>query len=141
MSLVACRDVSVDHGEGAARVHALRGVDLEIAERESLVLRGPSGSGKTTLLHLLGGLVTPTSGVVEWEGRPLAPLDASARTQLRRDSIAYVFQGGNLLPNLTVFENVAFALALRPNGHDPAAARALIERVGLGAKADSLPAE
>ena len=70
---------------------------------------GPSGSGKTTLLHALGGLVEPTAGEVLWKGAPLSSLDASARGRARARGIAYVFQGSNLLPAFTAYENVAFA--------------------------------
>jgi len=128
--LAACRGVVVRYGEGEAAVRALDGVDLSIHEEDGLALLGRSGSGKTTLLHLLGGLVEPTAGTVEWRGRPLATLDA------------YVFQGGNLLPHFTGFENVAFAARVAAGDGDPPFAPAeLLELVGLGAKLDHLPAE
>ena len=111
-ALAACRGVEVRYGEGESAVHALAGVDLEIRPRESLALLGRSGSGKTTLLHVLGGLVEPSGGVVEWRGRPLASLDRAARGAVRAHGIAYVFQGANLLPHFTAVENVAFAAHL-----------------------------
>ena len=142
-SLAACRDVSVVYGEGEARVQALDGVDLQIEPGDSLALRGRSGSGKTTLLHVLGGLVEPTSGVVEWKGQPLSSLDVAARAQARARGIAYVFQSANLLAHFTAFENIAFAVqasnhAEREERFQPLA---LLELVGLAGKADSLPAE
>jgi putative ABC transport system ATP-binding protein len=133
-SLGVCRDVSVTYGRGEALVRALDGVDLEIVPADSLALLGRSGSGKTTFLHVIGGLVEPTSGVVEWRGTPLSSLDAAARAQ----GIAYVFQGGNLLPTFTAFENVAFAAHISRRTGDPAE---LLELVGLVAKADHLPSE
>ena len=140
--LAACRGVVVRYGEGEAAVRALDGVDLSIDEAESLALLGRSGSGKTTLLHLLGGLVEPTAGTVEWRGRPLATLDAAARGAWRAHGIAYVFQGGNLLPHFTSFENVAFAARVSAGDGDPPFAPAeLLELVGLGAKLDHLPGE
>jgi ABC-type lipoprotein export system ATPase subunit len=137
-SLGACRDVSVSYGRGDAVVCALDGVDLEILRGDSLALLGRSGSGKTTLLHALGGLVEPTAGVVEWRGTPLSSLDAAARSGVRAQGIAYVFQGGNLLPTFTAFENVAFAAHVSGRTGDPAE---LLELVGLAGKADHLPSE
>src|SRR4051812_33846704 len=92
-TLAACRGVSVVYGRGEAAVHALDRVDLSLGALESLALLGPSGSGKTTLLHVLGGLVTPAAGAVEWRGRPLASLDVAARGAARARGVAYVFQG------------------------------------------------
>ena len=108
-ALAACDSVSVVYGHGEAQVEALRDVDLEIAAGDHLALLGRSGSGKTTLLHVLGGLLVPTSGNVSWKGEPLSTLDAAARGRARARGIAYVFQGSNLFPNLTAWENVAFA--------------------------------
>jgi len=137
-SLGVCRDVGVSYGRGDAVVRALDGVDLEILPSDSLALLGRSGSGKTTLLHVVGGLVEPTSGVVEWRGTPLSSLDAAARGAARARGIAYVFQGGNLLPTFTAFENVAFAAHISRRTGDPAE---LLELVGLADKADHLPSE
>jgi putative ABC transport system ATP-binding protein len=137
--LAACRAVSVTYGTGEAEVHALDSVDFALAEHERVGLWGQSGSGKTTLLHVLGGLVTPVSGEVIWRGGPLSSLDAMARRDEQSRGIAYVFQGANLLPTFTAFENVAFAAHVSgAEGREP---RELLELVGLGGKCDSLPAE
>ena len=127
-ALAACRAVEVRYGEGESGVCALAGVDLEIRPRESLAL-----------LHVLGGLVEPTAGTVEWQGRPLASLDRASRGAVRAHGIAYVFQGANLLPHFTAVENVAFAAHL--TGDSELAPEELLELVGLSAKADNLPAE
>lgn len=130
--LVACRGVGVRYGAGDAVVAALDGVDLEIREGDSMALLGRSGSGKTTLLHVVGGLVEPTEGFIEWRGQRVSP----------RRRVAYVFQGANLLPVFTAYENVAFAVALAPDDDDPALVpQALLDLVGLRAKAEHLPSE
>ena len=137
--LAACYHVSVTYRSGDAEVHALDGVDFALGPGERVGLWGQSGSGKTTLLHVLGGLVSPTAGEVVWRGEPLSSLDAAARGRARAQGIAYVFQGANLLPTFTAFENVAFAAHV--SGGEPRNPAELLELVGLGGKLDSLPAE
>jgi ABC-type lipoprotein export system ATPase subunit len=148
-TLASCRSVSLVYGTDESRVTALADVELEVGTGDTVALWGPSGSGKTTLLHLLGGLVTPTHGRVEWHGEPLSSLDAAARGRRRAEGIAYVFQGANLLPHLNVYENVAFALRAALLGGPPlSGARGaeptvedLLTLVGLADKLDSLPSE
>lgn len=141
-AMAACREVSVVFGEGETALRALDGVTLELGHGERLALLGRSGSGKTTLLHVLGGLVEPTAGSVQWHGRELASIDRAARGAIRAHGIAYVFQGANLLPHFTAFENVAFAAQLAPGDAEPSlAASSLLELVGLGGKLDQLPGE
>ena len=141
-AIARCRGVVVEYGGGPARVRALDGVDFGVGRGERVALRGRSGSGKTTLLHVLGGLVAPTAGTVEVEGRSFATLDDEARRRIRSSSVAYVLQGSNLLPTFTAFENVAFAARARGNGDAPQAdPLALLQLVGLANKADHLPAE
>jgi predicted ABC-type transport system involved in lysophospholipase L1 biosynthesis ATPase subunit len=157
-ALVDCREVCVSFGRDVATATALLDVGLSIERGEALALLGPSGSGKTTLLHVLGGLLAPSSGSVLWAGAPLSSLDAAARGRARAAGIAYVFQGSNLFPTFTAYENVAFAgwVAARGRGRrDPADAdaeperdgvgaaspRELLELVGLSGKLDALPAD
>jgi putative ABC transport system ATP-binding protein len=136
--LAVCRAVTVVYGHGATTVTALDRIDLAIAAGERVGLVGRSGSGKTTLLHVLGGLVMPTLGEVLLGGELLSSLDAAARGQARARSVAYVFQGANLLPTFTAFENVAFAAHVSGTQEDPVG---LLSLVGLQAKLDALPAE
>ena len=138
-ALASCRDVEVVYADGDVAVSALGGVSIAIGPGERVALLGRSGSGKTTLLHVLGGLVEPTAGTVEWRGQPLASLDRAARGEGRARGIAYVFQGANLLPHFTALENVAFAANLA--GQAAREPEALLELVGLEAKIEHLPAE
>jgi ABC-type lipoprotein export system ATPase subunit len=144
-TLAACSRVRVVFGGGNARVEALAGVDLEIEEDDHVALLGRSGSGKTTLLHVLGGLIVPTSGNVTWKGQALSSVDAAARGRARAAGLAYVFQGSNLLPNFSAWENIAFAhrvAARRPHGGVAAPSPdALLQLVGLAEKRDARPAE
>jgi putative ABC transport system ATP-binding protein len=141
-ALACCRSATVAYGSAGARVTALSEVDFEVRGGERVALFGPSGSGKTTLLHLLGGLIVPERGEVRWRGAPLSTLDAAARGRERARGIAFVFQGANLLPTFTAYENVAFAVHAsdgRASGAlDPTE---LLTLVGLHAKLDALPAE
>jgi ABC-type lipoprotein export system ATPase subunit len=146
--LASCRDLSISYGRGGTRTTGLAGIELDIRSAEALALLGPSGSGKTTLLHALGGLVVPSTGSVLWKGEPLSSLDAAARSLARAAGIAYVFQGSNLLPTFTAYENVAFAawVAARcRDGETPGpsrpSVRELLELVGLASKLDALPAD
>jgi len=126
---------------GAARVPALRGVDLAVAPGEFVALMGPSGCGKSTLLHLCGAMDRPTSGRVVFDGRELGRLDDDALTRLRRTRVGFVFQFFNLLPTLTVAENIALPLLLAGGGAARARKRAesLAGRVGLTERLDHYP--
>jgi len=141
-ALAVCRGVTVVYDSGASTVRALDDIDLQIRSLDSLALLGRSGSGKTTLLHILGGLVQPTEGAVEWHGLALPTLDAAARGAVGARGISYVFQGANLLPYFSAYENVAFARLVSAGSTDAALTpAALLELVGLSGKADHLPAE
>ena len=142
--LAACAGVSVVHGSGPGLVNALSQLDFHVAEGERVALYGPSGSGKTTLLHLLGGLIVPSAGRVTWRDQPLSTLDAVSRGRARARGIAFVFQGGNLLPTFTAYENVAFAARAaseRESGGLRVDPVELLTLVGLQAKLDALPGE
>ena len=123
---------------GEVEVRALDGVDLEIMRGEFIVLLGASGSGKSTLLNILGGLDTPSSGEVRFEGEVLSSADESALTAYRREHVGFVFQFYNLIPSLTVRENVALVtdIVAHPMPVDEA-----IDRVGLTPRRDHFPAQ
>lgn len=143
--LSVCRQISVVHGRPPVTVRALDRVDFTVRAGERVALFGPSGSGKTTLLHALGGLIVPRQGEVIWRGEPLSSLTAGARGRRRARGIAFVFQGANLLPTFTAYENVAFAAhaTRRADGAPapPVDVEELLTLVGLAAKLDALPGE
>jgi putative ABC transport system ATP-binding protein len=137
------RGVSKFYGNGAGQVHAVREVDLDVDEGELVAIAGPSGSGKTTLLQLLGALDRATSGEVMFEGRDLSTLGDAELTQLRLETMGFVFQQFNLIPTLTAAQNVEAALA--PVGLDVDERRrrtaAALESVGLGHRSSHLPSQ
>ena len=143
MALVEARSLTREYRMGEVTVQALRGVDLEVAEGEVVVMLGPSGSGKTTLLNLLGGLDTPTSGDVVVAGESIGGHDARQLADYRARKVGFVFQFFNLLPSLTAAENVEFALALVERDRKTAAGRAveLLDLVGLAERADHFPGQ
>ena len=135
------RNLSKTYREGEAERVVLRDVSLTIAGGEIVVLVGRSGSGKSTLLNLIAGIDKPTAGSVAVNGTDLTALDEQARTQFRRRHIGFVFQFFNLIPLLTVEENLLLPLDLNGQADEKgvARARALLERVGLAGRGDSFP--
>jgi putative ABC transport system ATP-binding protein len=138
---VELRQLSKTYREGEAERVVLRDVSLTIASGEIVVLVGRSGSGKSTLLNLIAGIDRPTAGTVAVNGTDLTALDEQARTLFRRRHIGFVFQFFNLIPLLTVEENLLLPLDLngRADADGVARARVLLERVGLGGRGDSFP--
>src|SRR5579859_2744670 len=123
---------------GEVEVHALREIDLDIHEREFVVLLGPSGSGKSTLLNILGGLDAPTSGQATWRDHDLVNAGEAALTRYRREHVGFVFQFYNLIPSLTVLENVALVNEIADKPMEPRQALAL---VGLTERLDHFPSQ
>ncbi len=123
---------------GEVAVHALRDIDLDIYEREFVVLLGPSGSGKSTLLNILGGLDAPTSGQAMWREHDLVNASEMELTRYRREHVGFVFQFYNLIPSLTVLENVALVNEIAEKPFDPREALAL---VGLTERLDHFPSQ
>ena len=132
------RGLAKTYHTGEVEVHALRGIDLEIGRGEFIVLLGPSGSGKSTLLNILGGLDAPSAGEVSFGEHRLTGAGESELTAYRREHVGFVFQFYNLIPSLTVRENVALVtdIAEHPMPVDEA-----IERVGLTPRRDHFPAQ
>ena len=132
------RNLSKVYMMGEVAVHALRDIDLDIYEREFVVLLGPSGSGKSTLLNILGGLDAPTSGEAMWREHDLVNADDVELTRYRREHVGFVFQFYNLIPSLTVLENVALVNEIADRPLDPREALAL---VGLTERLDHFPSQ
>jgi putative ABC transport system ATP-binding protein len=107
--IIETRDLRKTYRVGKVDVPALRGVDLAVKPGEFLAIVGPSGSGKSTLFHIIGGLTPPTSGSVRVSDLDLASLTDAGRTNLRKQTVGFVFQKFNLLPNLTARDNIAVA--------------------------------
>ena len=117
----------------------LTGIDLDIAKGELIVLLGPSGSGKTTLLNLIAGIDTANSGEILVIGKNLSEMTDLELTEYRRDSVGYIFQFYNLLPNLTVMENASLGLELK--GEELDYAKIILDKVGLEDKSQRFPAQ
>ncbi|MGY1748396.1 ABC transporter ATP-binding protein [Modestobacter sp. SYSU DS0511] len=141
-AVLSARDVRMTYGAGPTAAHALAGVDLDVGPG-SLAVMGPSGSGKTTLLHVLAGILRPSSGSVTWRGQDLAGLSDARRTALRRTDFGFVFQSGQLLPELPAVENAALPLMLAGAGRRTATARAAewLGRLGLAGLEQRRPGE
>ena len=133
--LVALSGVVKSYGDTSV----LTGIDLDIAKGELIVLLGPSGSGKTTLLNLIAGIDTANSGEILVLGKNLSEMADLELTEYRRDSVGYIFQFYNLLPNLTVMENASLGLELK--GEDLDYAKIILDKVGLGDKSQRFPAQ
>ena len=141
MTLFSLSNVRRTYRTGAGEVSALAGVTLDIDGGELVAIEGPSGSGKSTLLQLLGALDKPTSGSLLFDGRDLSMLNERERTDVRSKDVGFVFQAFNLIPTLTAAENVEAAMVPLRAGRTERRSRAaaLLDRVGLGARAAHLP--
>jgi len=143
MKMLELRRVSKVYGQGAAEVHALDRVSLQVGEGAMVAVMGPSGSGKSTLLTIAGSLEAPTEGQVRVRGAELAGMSPNDKARLRRRTIGYVFQDYNLLPGLTAAENVSLPLEL--DGWTARRARstglAALAELGLADRAESYPDE
>lgn len=142
--ILAARNLTKVYGsDSAAPTHALAGVDLSIYGGQSLAIMGPSGSGKTTLLHCIAGILQPTSGAVMWKGHDIGSFNDARRTELRRSDFGFVFQSGQLLPELPAVENAALPLMLAGVSRTKAtkAAAMWLQNLGLAGMEDRRPGE
>ncbi|MEF3367778.1 ABC transporter ATP-binding protein [Methylocystis sp. 9N] len=139
--VIEVEGVDLTLGEGAARVHVLKNINLSVAEGETVSLLGPSGSGKSTLLMTLAGLERPDAGRVSIDGRDLGALSEDTLARFRGDKIGIVFQSFQLIPTMTALENVAVPLELAGKTDAFERAGAELAAVGLGERLSHYPAQ
>ena len=131
MTILETKDLKKYYGSGDTLVKALDGVNLRVEDGEFVAIVGTSGSGKSTLLHMLGGLDRPTSGLVTVDGKDIFSLKDEALTIFRRRKIGFVFQSYNLVPVLTVYENIVLPIQLDGGKVDEAYVKEVITALGL----------
>ena len=141
MTILETKDLKKYYGSGDTQVKALDGVDLSIEQGEFAAIVGTSGSGKSTLLHMLGGLDRPTSGTVTVDGKDIFALKDEALTIFRRRKIGFVFQSYNLVPVLSVWENIVLPVELDGRRVDQAYVEEVIGTLGLEKKLRNLPSQ
>ena len=139
MTILETQGLTKIYGSGETAVHALRGVDLSVVSGEFVAIVGTSGSGKSTLLHMLGGLDRPTAGKVLVDGQDIFALKDEALTIFRRRRIGFVFQSYNLVPMLSVYENIVLPIQLDGARVDQDYVRQVIGTLGLSDRLHSLP--
>lgn len=141
--VAVCQGITKSFGQGDAKVMALRGIDVTIHSGELVMFVGPSGCGKTTLISIMAGILKPDSGTCTILGQNLAKLSDGKATDFRGKNIGFIFQAFNLLPALTLVENVAVPLVINGESHRVAQkkAREILSEVGLSKRFNSLPGE
>ena len=139
MDIITNHNLKKYYGSGTRQVKALDGIDLNIKQGEFTAITGASGSGKTTLLNMMGGLDVPTEGEVVVDGVDLAGLREEQLAVFRRKKVGFIFQNYNLVPTLTVEENILFPLDLDGSAPDMRYLDEIIELLGLGDKMDAYP--
>ena len=138
MAIVTFENVSRVYKSGDHELKALDSVNLSLEEGKFVVILGPSGAGKSTLLNLLGGLDSPTSGTITVDGKDISTLNDNELAEYRAAKVGFVFQFYNLVPTLTVYENVALVKEIAPNALDP---KQMLEEVGLADHIKNFPAQ
>jgi putative ABC transport system ATP-binding protein len=139
--VVRCRGVTKTYGAGSSAVRALRGVDLDVGKGEMLMLVGPSGCGKTTLISVVAGVLDRDGGECSVLGTDYAQISSAARTKFRAQNVGFVFQAFNLIPTLSIAENVSVPLLINGVARHKAIAQAkeILAQVGLGDRTDDVP--
>ena len=138
MAIVTFENVSRVYKSGDHELKALDSVNLSLEEGKFVVILGPSGAGKSTLLNLLGGLDSPTSGTITVDGKDISTLNDNELAEYRAAKVGFVFQFYNLVPTLTVYENVALVKEIAPNALDP---KQMLEEVGLADHIKNFPVQ
>ena len=141
MRILETKDLRKIYGSGDTEVRALDGVNLQIENGEFVAIVGTSGSGKSTLLHMLGGLDRPTSGSVIVDGKDIFSLKEEALTIFRRRKIGFVFQSYNLVPVLTVYENIVLPIELDGGKVNKEFVQRIVQTLGLDGRLDALPSQ
>ena len=141
MKILETNDLKKYYGEGDMQVKALDGVNLSVEEGEFAAVVGTSGSGKSTLLHMLGGLDYATSGTVTVAGKKIFELNERELTIFRRRQIGFIFQSYNLVPILSVYENIVLPLELDGRSADKDFVEKIVRTLGLESKLDNLPGQ
>jgi len=141
--VIRAENLKKDLSLGKTTIHALRGVNLAISPGEMVGIVGPSGSGKSTLLGIIGGLDTPSSGLIEIDGVDISRMNEDQLTEIRNEKIGFIFQFFNLIPTLTAIENVALPIqfARKPNFKPNQRAKELLSMLGLSDRLKHRPAE
>ena len=140
---IVCKNLAKTYHIGTNEVHALRDINLEVDEDELLMLVGPSGSGKTTLISIIGGILNHTQGTCTVYGQDFAKMSDQAKTDFRASHIGFVFQAYNLIPMISIVENVSIPLLIKGVDRQTAEAKAIecLDKVGLKDKAQVSPRE
>lgn len=141
MNLLEVKSISKTYGNGESRVHALREVSFSVEKGEYLAIVGESGSGKSTLLNIIGALDKPTSGEVFIDGKNIFSIDDSELTIFRRRNIGFIFQSFNLIPELTVEQNIIFPILLDYKKPDKKYLEELLDILGLKNRRNNLPSQ
>ena len=141
MSILKASELKKYYGEGETQVKALDGVSLEVNKGEFLSIIGTSGSGKSTLLHMLGGLDNPSSGNVVIDGTDISKMKGDELCIFRRRKIGFIFQSFNLVPSITVYDNIILPLQLDGKKVDKEFVNKVVDVLGLSNKLDRIPSK